>query len=143
MEKIHKLPFVTGTFVTIIVGMISYKVGVGNREIYIRMSISMLVFFVAGVYLKKFIIKINEEIKQKEKEERLKQERELNEKKSLKQEQLKQELYPKEKQHKEDNKSGGKIDLKVKEDEEQQKLYDEEFKPLKVNTVKLNEEIKE
>ncbi|MDQ2085868.1 hypothetical protein RBH29_05380 [Herbivorax sp. ANBcel31] len=128
MNNIYKLPFITGTFVTILVGMISYKTGIKDGEIYIRMSISMVVFFITGVYLKNFILKINEELKQKE--ERLKEQERL------------------EKEKKNDEKKGKRIDLKAeeegnepeKEQDDDQKLYDEEFKPLKVNSVKVNKE---
>jgi phosphotransferase system glucose/maltose/N-acetylglucosamine-specific IIC component len=75
MGNIHKIPFVMGVFATIIVGMISYKTGVEYRDIYIKMLISMVAFFVVGLYLKKFIIKINEELR--EKEEALKEEERL------------------------------------------------------------------
>lgn len=124
MENIHKLPFVIGVSVTIVVGMISYKTGVEYGEIYIRMFISMVVFFVAGIYLKNFIIKIHKELKQKEEEEE-----------RLKEEKLKQQ--------EENNEKGKTIDLKVEEEHVDKQLYDEEFTPLKVNTIDINKKVEE
>lgn len=129
MENIHKLPFVIGVSVTIVVGMISYKTGVEYGEIYIRMFISMVVFFVAGIYLKNFIIKIHKELKQKEEEEE-----------RLKEEKLKQEKL---KQQEENNEKGKTIDLKVEEEHVDKQLYDEEFTPLKVNTIDINKKVEE
>ena len=130
MDNIHKIPFILGVFASIVVGLAGYKSGVEYRDIYIRMSISMIVFFAVGLYLKKFIIKIHDELKEKEeealKEELLKEEERLKEEKALKEE---EDSAKREK--------GRKIDIKVEEHDEQE-LYDEEFRPMEVNTIKLN-----
>ena len=132
MDNIHKIPFVMGVFATIIVGMTSYKTGVEHKEIYIRMSISMFIFFVVGLYVKKFIIKIRDELK--EKEEALKEEEGLKEL-----EELKEEEVLKRRENKGNNEKGRKIDLKA----EEQDLYDDEFKPLEVNTIELDKKDQE
>ena len=127
MDNIHKIPFVMGVFATIIVGMTSYKTGVEHKEIYIRMSISMVIFFVVGLYVKKFIIKIRDELK--EKEEALKEEEGLKELEELKAEKKKlREQWQIEKE---------KIDLKQKN-----KIYMMMNLNLEVNTIELDKKIK-
>ncbi|MFZ5987414.1 MAG: hypothetical protein ACOYWZ_09880 [Bacillota bacterium] len=129
MDYIHKLPFILGASMSIIVGIVSYKSGIEPRTIYIRMSIGMVVFFAAGIYVRSILKKIDEEVKKKKDgEERLLREQQVTE---------------------ESSESTGdrahKIDYRVDEDSydsaldlDDSKLYDEEFTPLSVNSVTVN-----
>lgn len=65
MDYTHKIPFIIGASVTIIVGILSYKSGYELKTICIRMTFSMVVFFLVGIYLRNFIRRMKEEVKQK------------------------------------------------------------------------------
>ena len=91
-----------------------------------------MVIFCGGFICKKFIIKIRDELK--EKEEALKEEEGLKEL-----EELKEEEVLKRRENKGNNEKGTKIDLKA----EEQDLYDDEFKPLEVNTIELDKKDQE
>lgn len=128
MDYIHKLPFILGALMTVIIGFVSKKTGVDSKTIYIRMSVGLIVFFVLGLYIRSSIYKIEEEIR-KRKEEELKQKEELE----------KDEVDENEKQsvdYRIDDNSY-EVDMNPENDE---KLDDEEFKPLNVNSVKINKD---
>jgi capsular polysaccharide biosynthesis protein len=69
MDRIHKLPFLLGGFVTVLVGAISYGSGSDNKTIYIRMVIFMVVFYIIGIYARNTIIAINKEVQEKKQQE--------------------------------------------------------------------------
>lgn len=65
MEYIHKLPLVSSTIAAIIIGLVNFKLGASNQDTYLRVAIGLIVFFFMGLYAKKFIIKIHEDINRK------------------------------------------------------------------------------
>lgn len=131
MDYIHKIPFIIGASVTIIVGIVSYKSGLELKAVYIRMSVSMVAFFTAGVYLRRFISSINDEVnKKKEEEDLLKQQEQLDSSTQKASGDVHQIDY--------------RVDDDASEDlyvsNEDKKLYDEEFTPLSVNSVTINKD---
>lgn len=128
MDYVHKLPFILGASMTVIIGLVSNKTGVDSKTIYIRMSVGLVVFFVLGLYIRSSIYKLEEEVR-KRKEEEQKQNEELE----------KDALDENEKQsvdYRIDDNSY-EVDMNPENDEE---LYDEEFTPLNVNSVKINKD---
>lgn len=72
MDYTSKIPFISGASVTIIVGILSYKSGYELKTICIRMTFSMVVFFLIGIYLRSFIRRMKREVKQKKVMEEIK-----------------------------------------------------------------------
>ncbi len=70
MERMHRLPFISGCMAAVLAGIISFAAKADNQTIYIRMAVAMLAFFILGVYVRNTIyaIKRQNAIKQKEKE---------------------------------------------------------------------------
>jgi len=62
MERIQKLPIILGCSAAIVAGFASYLAGVDSQWIYVRMAGMMLVFFIIGLYIRKTLNKINEEV---------------------------------------------------------------------------------
>lgn len=58
MERIRKLPFLSGCTASILAGVISYAAGIDSQTIYIRMAVMMVVFFVLGVYIRNTIYSV-------------------------------------------------------------------------------------
>lgn len=69
MDRIHKLPFLLGGFMTLLVGLISYGSGSDNKTIYTRMVIFMVVFYLIGIYARNTITAINKELQEKKQQE--------------------------------------------------------------------------
>lgn len=114
MDFIHKLPFILGAFMTIMVGGISYRNDITGQALYIRMAISITVFYILGIYIRKMLKNTISDIqKRKEEEERERQEEE----KKQREKDSEDENYEK----------GSSFDVKVGEDED--------FSPLKVSEV--------
>lgn len=130
MDYTSKIPFISGASVTIIVGILSYKSGYELKTICIRMTFSMVVFFLVGIYLRNFIRRMKEEVKQKKALEAIKKNQEI--------------LLEASKNIIQAKKS--KIDLTVGKDTSEdmhtgeENLYDEEFKPLKVSNVTIKDQ---
>jgi hypothetical protein len=82
MERIQKLPIILGCSAAIVAGFAAYLAGVDSQGIYIRMAGMMLVFFIIGVYIRKTVTSINEEVQirkireQQEEKERQKRKKE-------------------------------------------------------------------
>jgi len=79
MDFVHRLPFMLSAAATIIVGLVSSGRTDGNQNIYLRMAVCMVVFYILGLYLRTVLLSVNDEVKERlEKEEELKlqQERE-------------------------------------------------------------------
>jgi uncharacterized membrane protein len=74
VEKLKKLPFIMAAFITLFIGIISKYANLKDEDVYLRMIISMMVFYVLGVYLRSVIIKIYNEIKDSEDSEELENE---------------------------------------------------------------------
>lgn len=130
MDYTNKIPFITGASVTIIVGILSYKSGYELKTICIRMTFSMVVSFLIGIYLRNFIRRMKQEVRQKKALEEIKKNQEIFAEASKKSAQRK----------------NSKIDLTVGNDTQEdihadeEKLYDEEFKPLKVSNVTMRDQ---
>jgi uncharacterized membrane protein YraQ (UPF0718 family) len=130
MDYTNRIPFIIGTSVTIIVGILSYKSGYELKTICIRMTFSMVVFFLIGIYLRSFIRRIKQEVKHKKVLETIKKNHEILAEAANKNAQRK----------------NSKIDLTVGKDTQEdihideENLYDEEFKPLKVSNVTIKDQ---
>lgn len=123
MDYIHKLPFILGAVVTITVGIISYSYKVSDQVLYMRMAVSMAVFYLLGLYVRSVIEKTLEEARQKKKEEELKKAQERKKKKKEEESKIDSQ-----------DKSSSQVDYKVGDDEE--------FSPLKVSEV-IKDNLKE
>ncbi|NSW89860.1 MAG: hypothetical protein HPY74_04100 [Firmicutes bacterium] len=58
MQYIKKLPLILSMFMSIIIGIAGYMQGVAQKEIYIRIVISLVLFFALGLFIKNNIEKI-------------------------------------------------------------------------------------
>lgn len=72
-----KLPFILGSSMTIIIGIINFTNNVSNQEIYVRMAIGMVVFYLLGFYIRSTVIKIEKEVRKKKLQEELEKIKEL------------------------------------------------------------------
>jgi uncharacterized membrane protein (DUF106 family) len=129
MDYIKKIPFITSVATGIAVGIISLMSGVDKSTVYIRMIISLIIFYIVGLFLKSIIEKTIDEVKEKELLERLKKEEEERKKAEEEEAKKKEKL----KKKKEAIKNGVELELSsepVFDDDE-----GEEFEPLTVNEV--------
>ena len=132
MDYVHKLPFILGASMAVVIGMVSNSSSAESKTIYIRMSIGLVAFFILGLYIRGFLYKIDEELRKKQKEEEKK---------------LKEELE----NVKEGEGEKHIVDYRVDDNnfemninpEKDEKLYDEEFTPLSVNSVTINKDKKQ
>ncbi|WP_010249140.1 hypothetical protein [Acetivibrio cellulolyticus] len=131
MDYIHKLPFILGASMAVIIGVVSNKTGVESKIIYIRMSVGLIAFFVLGLYIRSIICKIDEEIRKRKEEE-------LRQKEELENAQIGDGQNHTVDYRVDDN--NFELDLNMGKDE---KLYDEEFTPLSVNSVTINKDVKD
>lgn len=69
MEYIHKLPFVVGSFMAIVVGLVNYKLGVDQQDTYTRIAISLVLFFVVGLVIRNTLSSLYEEFEKKRREQ--------------------------------------------------------------------------
>ena len=65
MEYVKQLPYIFGTFMGIVIGLISYILGVENNEIYIRVIISIILFYFLGLYIRYYICNMEKDIQEK------------------------------------------------------------------------------
>lgn len=101
MEYIKRLPFILGAVMAIIVGMISFYSSLDMKQVYLKMAITMVVFYIMGAFIRRTVIRIKEETEERKKQEEL-----------LEQERLKkEELNDKENEVMQEKSS--KIDIKV------------------------------
>jgi len=108
------LPFIMAALLTIAVGAISYSFGIINKDLYFRMSVSMVVFYTLGLLVRSMLQKTAEEIERKKKEEEeKKREEELS--------RIREEKKTK------SDKSSSSIDYSIG--------IDEDFEPLKVTQI--------
>ncbi|MGI6778689.1 MAG: hypothetical protein ACOX7R_12475 [Acetivibrionales bacterium] len=73
MDYIHRLPFVIGLAAAIITGVAGYICNTNEQTLYLRMIVSMVVFYFIGVYIRYSLNKTMEELEQKKKENELKE----------------------------------------------------------------------
>jgi divalent metal cation (Fe/Co/Zn/Cd) transporter len=55
MEYVKKLPLILSMFMAILIGLISYTLGIAQKDIYIRISISLVLFYFLGLYIRRSI----------------------------------------------------------------------------------------
>lgn len=65
MERIYKLPLILGFLAALAAGIAGYALGMRNSEIYIRMAVMMVAFFVLGLYIRNSILSVKKEVKEK------------------------------------------------------------------------------
>jgi divalent metal cation (Fe/Co/Zn/Cd) transporter len=87
MEYIQRLPFILATLAAVVTGLICYEYAMAPKDAYIKMIISMVIFFLVGIYARNTINKILDEVKSKKEKEEAeileKQKKEREEKKAL------------------------------------------------------------
>ena len=125
MDDIHKLPFLLGGFMAVVVGIISYISGSVTQTIYIRMAVVMVAFYIVGGFIRNTLNTIKDELKQKEEQRLL-------------EEQIEEEARRIE--------ASGKASHKVQPDEHKVDLvaddFGEDFTPLTVSRV-ISSKVKE
>ncbi|HOJ12812.1 MAG TPA: hypothetical protein PK733_19785 [Clostridiales bacterium] len=52
MEYVKRLPFILSMFMSALIGLISYISGVAQKDIYIRISISLALFYFLGLFIR-------------------------------------------------------------------------------------------
>lgn len=113
MEYIHNLPFILSTLMAIVIGLISYKNNTNDKDIYVRMAISIVCFYCMGIYVRSSLVKIYEQNRNRKKAEKLE---EKNSKNNLSAKTV------------DDSTKGTVLDLKADD-------YEDDFSPLKVSEV--------
>jgi uncharacterized membrane protein YraQ (UPF0718 family) len=71
MYRVQKLPFILGASMSIITGLICYYTKLELKDTYIRMMLSLIIFFIIGVFARKSIVKIKVEVDDKLKADEL------------------------------------------------------------------------
>ncbi|MCX7842618.1 MAG: hypothetical protein N2489_06040 [Clostridia bacterium] len=119
MDYIRNLPIIMCSIISIIVGVLNYGTGNNLQDTYRNMIISIVVYYVLGMYIRHTAIKVFEHVK-KRKQELKEQEAQA----ALADSQRRKLNNADEKAR---NTSESKIDYRVE--------YDEDFTPLKVSEV--------
>lgn len=73
MDRIHRLPFITGGFMGVLTGITSYACGSGSQTTYIRMAVVMVVFYIIGVFIRNTLQSINIELDEKREQDQLRE----------------------------------------------------------------------
>ena len=128
MNYVHKLPFILGASMAVVIGLISNSTGNESKTIYIRMLVGLVVFFIIGLYIRNFIYKIDQEISKKKEEE-----------KSLKEKSVIGEANEGVKHSVDYRVDDNSFEININSQKEE-KLYDEEFTPLRVNSITINKD---
>jgi len=76
MERIYKLPLMLGCLAALVAGISGYASGMDNSDIYIRMAVMMVTFFVLGLYVRNSVLSIKKELSEKKKNDALKKKEE-------------------------------------------------------------------
>lgn len=118
MDYIHKLPFLLGGFMAVIVGIYSYLAGTANQAVYLRMTIALVAFYIVGGYIKNTVVALKEELRKKE-EQKAKEEAAEEARRMFEAQAADMENQPQ--QH--------RVNLVADDD------YDEEFTPMTVSRV--------
>lgn len=131
----------------VVVGTISNYNGVDSKTTYIRMSLVLIIFFILGLYIRSTIYKIEKEVRKKKQTEELKKIEELR-KAHVEREAAKKASGGERKKGKEEQKHS--VDYTVDDNSyeadinpAEEKLYDEEFTPLKVDSITVDRDIKD
>lgn len=113
MEYIRKLPYILAALMTMIIGTVSFLGGAEQKDIYLRMLLCMVIFLVIGMAIRSILVKLIEDIQEKNKEDISRNPGNETE---------------------ESNPNGSVIDFRV-DDTSLREEYEEEFTPLKVSQV--------
>ena len=111
MEYIQRLPFILGAVMAIVVGMLSYSSTADMKQVYLKMAICMIVFYILGVFIKNTVFKINSDIEAKKKKIELEELEKERLEEEAREEQARQEAAVKQ------GRKSPKIDIKVDDDE--------------------------
>lgn len=65
MDYIRRIPFILGSIMAIITGVISLNCNISIKQVYLRMIISLVLFFTLGVFLRNTISEIEKDIQNK------------------------------------------------------------------------------
>jgi len=79
MGYIQRLPFILTATITIIVGMICYFSGVSTTDTFIKMIISMTVFYIIGLCVRKLIFEMKKQVDEKIQKEKLESQKKVAE----------------------------------------------------------------
>ena len=79
MGYIQRLPFILTSTVTIIIGIICYISGASTRDTFIRMTISLTVFYIIGLILRNLIFEIKKQVDEKIQQEKLESQKKVAE----------------------------------------------------------------
>lgn len=145
MNYVRKLPFILGTGMALIIGIVNYSSDAELKDIYIRMSIGLVCFFILGLYIRGTIYKIDDELRKQREEEESQRKREEYE--------LKMAELERQREEKKEGMNKRNIDYAADEDlgnnvpdgniesdlEDEEQIYDDEFEPLNVKNVTLKE----
>lgn len=69
MKRIHKLPFLFGGFMAVLVGITSYVCGSEDRTTYFRMAVAMVIFYIIGLFVRNTLLSIDKEVMDKKEKE--------------------------------------------------------------------------
>jgi hypothetical protein len=58
MYLLQRLPCILGTAAALAAGLLSYKQNILQKDIYIRMAVSMSIFFVIGIFVRGTLVDI-------------------------------------------------------------------------------------
>lgn len=75
MHYIQRLPFILGASAALAAGALGYIRGVPEKDLYIRMAVSMVIFYAVGFLVRSLLLSIKKEIEEmenREKEEEMK-----------------------------------------------------------------------
>lgn len=128
MDYVHRLPFILGASMAIVIGVINNSTGNESKTIYIRMSVGLVVFFILGLYIRSFIYKIDEEIRKKKEEEQ-----------KIEENSVIQSTNEGAKHSVDYRVDDSSFEMNINTQKEE-KLYDEEFTPLSVNSITINKD---
>ncbi len=81
MERLRRLPFMSGCMAAVLAGIISFAAKADSQTIYIRMAVMMLVFFILGIYVRNTVYTIRQQVEQRKREQELEEERMLKKQK--------------------------------------------------------------
>lgn len=82
MYYLRKLPLLFALIAAVLSGLIGFSRSMSNNRILLQMIITMVVFFAVGMYIRHTLLKIINQIKEKEKSEEQKKLQELSEEKN-------------------------------------------------------------
>ncbi|NLK86660.1 MAG: hypothetical protein GX279_04110 [Clostridiaceae bacterium] len=85
MERLRRLPFISGCMAAVLAGIISFAAGADSQKIYIRMAVMMLVFFILGTFVRNTIFDVKRQAAIRKREKELEEEQRL---KRLKEEKI-------------------------------------------------------